>query len=115
MMKQSLIFSAIFFGLTSCSDTGSGPVKYVNPYIGNISHLLVPTYPTVHIPNSMVRFYPNRENFTSSYMQGFPLNVVSHRSGKVFNLSPLIGDIVGIKGNILYSYDNGGKYPFSYR
>ena len=24
------------------------PVDYVNPYMGNISHLLVPTYPTVH-------------------------------------------------------------------
>ena len=22
------------------------PVEYVNPYMGNISHLLVPTYPT---------------------------------------------------------------------
>ena len=29
------------------------PVDYVNPYIGNISHLLVPTYPTIHLPNSM--------------------------------------------------------------
>ena len=26
------------------------PVEYVNPYMGNISHLLVPTYPTVHLP-----------------------------------------------------------------
>ena len=34
------------------------PVDYVNPYIGNISHLLVPTYPTVHLPNSMLRVYP---------------------------------------------------------
>ena len=31
------------------------PVEYVNPYMGNISHLLVPTYPTVHLPNSMLR------------------------------------------------------------
>jgi len=36
------------------------PVDLVNPYMGNISHLLVPTYPTVHLPNSMLRFYPNR-------------------------------------------------------
>lgn len=34
------------------------PVDYVNPYMGNISHLLVPTYPTVHLPNSMLRIYP---------------------------------------------------------
>ena len=35
------------------------PVDYVNPYIGNISHLLVPTYPTVHLPNSMLRYILN--------------------------------------------------------
>ena len=36
------------------------PVDYVNPYMGNISHLLVPTYPTIHLPNSMLRVYiPN--------------------------------------------------------
>ena len=35
-------------------------VDYVNPYMGNISHLLVPTYPTVHLPNSMLRVYPER-------------------------------------------------------
>lgn len=29
------------------------PVDYVNPYMGNISHLLVPTYPIVHLPNSL--------------------------------------------------------------
>lgn len=31
------------------------PVDYVNPYIDNISHLLVPTFPTIHLPNSMLR------------------------------------------------------------
>ena len=96
-MKQKispLTLLILFFLLTSCSDTGIEPVDYVNPYIGNISHLLVPTYPTVHIPNSMVRFYPNRDNYTSNTMQGFPLNVVSHRSGKVLNLSPFSGNMV---------------------
>lgn len=90
------------------------PVDYVNPYMGNISHLLVPTYPTVHLPNSMLRFYPNRDNFTTSNMQGFPLNVVSHRSGKVFNLSPFAGDIIETEGNILYTYDNETITPYCY-
>ena len=40
------------------------PVDYVNPYMGNISHLLVPTFPTVHLPNSMLRVYPERADFT---------------------------------------------------
>ena len=46
------------------------PVGYVNPYMGNISHLLVPTYPTVHLPNSMLRIYPQREDYTSNKIEG---------------------------------------------
>jgi predicted alpha-1,2-mannosidase len=98
----------------SCSDKKLEPVDYVNPYMGNISHLLVPTYPTVHLPNSMLRFYPNRDNYTSNQVQGFPLNVVSHRSGKVFNLSPVEGDKREINGIILYTYDNEIITPYSY-
>ena len=116
-MKQKislLILPILFFTLTSCSDTGFEPVDYVNPYIGNISHLLVPTYPTVHIPNSMVRFYPNRDNFTSNNMHGFPLNVVSHRSGKVWNLSPFSGNMEELQENIFYTYDNEKITPYSY-
>lgn len=42
-------------------------VDYVNPNIGNISHLLVPTYPTVHLPNSMLRDTPNGEIIPAIY------------------------------------------------
>ena len=53
------LFLAVASGsiLTGCLSEKE-PVDYVNPYIGNISHLLVPTYPTVHLPNSMLRVYP---------------------------------------------------------
>jgi predicted alpha-1,2-mannosidase len=116
-MKSKFILLSVLFSyvvLISCTDKRIEPVDYVNPYMGNISHLLVPTYPTVSLPNSMVRFYPNRENYTSNLMQGFPLNVVSHRSGKVFNLSPFEGDIREIDGNLLYTYDNEIITPYCY-
>lgn len=117
MMKQKMS-SLICFTLTllfaSCSDSGFEPVKYVNPYIGNISHLLVPTYPTVHLPNSMVRFYPNRDDYTSNNMQGFPLNVVSHRSAKVFNMTPFVGNAEDIPQNMRYTYDNETITPYAY-
>ncbi len=100
--------------LLSCNHKNSEPVDYVNPYIGNISHLLVPTYPTVHLPNSMLRFYPNRDNYTSNQMQGFPLNVVTHRSGKVFNLAPFNGNTVEIPENIFYTFDNETITPYCY-
>ena len=90
------IISLVLF---ACSNSSPDPVSYVNPYMGNISHLLVPTYPTVHLPNSLLRFYPNRENFTSNTMRGFPLNVISHRSGKIFNLAPVAGSPEDIQRN----------------
>jgi predicted alpha-1,2-mannosidase len=116
-MKSKFVLFQILLSyavVISCSEKKLEPVDYVNPYMGNISHLLVPTYPTVHLPNSMLRFYPNRDNYTSNQVQGFPLNVVSHRSGKVFNLSPFEGDIREISGNTLYTYDNEIITPYSY-
>lgn len=98
--------------LNSCSGTVREPVDYVNPYIGNISHLLVPTYPTVHLPNSMVRFYPDRENYTSNLISGFPLNIISHRSGSIFSLLPFSGDQV--KDNNSFTYDNEEVKPYLY-
>lgn len=104
----------VSLALFACSNTSPDPVSYVNPYMGNISHLLVPTYPTVHLPNSMMRFYPNRENFTSNTMRGFPLNVISHRSGKIFNLAPVAGSPEDIQRNPEFTYDNETITPYSY-
>jgi predicted alpha-1,2-mannosidase len=113
--KLKLLHVIIFcVAAISCTNIRIDPVDYVNPYMGNISHLLVPTYPTVHLPNSMLRFYPNRDNYTSNKMEGFPLNVVSHRSGNVFNLSPFNGNILEIHGNTLYTYDNEIVTPYCY-
>ncbi len=99
--------------LCSCTQNSVEPVSYVNPYIGNISHLLVPTYPTVHLPNSMVRFYPERDNFTTNKMQGFPLNVVSHRGGKAFSLVPFTGIAEGTR-DMSFTFDNETITPYSY-
>lgn len=57
------------------------PVDYVNPYMGNISHLLVPTYPTVHLPNSMLRVTPMRREYTSMRVSGLCLSYGA--SGKI--------------------------------
>lgn len=89
------------------------PVEYVNPYMGNISHLLVPTYPTVHLPNSMLRVYPERGDFTGDRLGGLPLIVTSHRGSSAFNLSPYQGDEAGLKPVIQYSYDREKIVPVS--
>ena len=90
------------------------PVDYVNPYIGNISHLLVPTYPTIHLPNSLLRVYPERSDYTSVLLRGLPVEVTSHRGSSAFNLSSFQGDAKNIKPVIFYSYDQEKLTPYSY-
>jgi predicted alpha-1,2-mannosidase len=90
------------------------PVDYVNPYIGNISHLLVPTFPTIHLPNSMLRVYPERRDFTEIRINGLPLIVTGHRRSSAFNLSPFQGAESGIKPVIEFSYDQEKLTPYSY-
>lgn len=104
------------FTLLSCSvatqQTDKSPVDYVNPYIGNISHLLVPTFPTVHLPNSMLRVYPQRADYTSEYLTGLPVIVTHHREKSAFNISPTIGEPKAPVTN--YNYDNETIKPFFY-
>lgn len=87
------------------------PVDYVNPYIGTISHLLVPTYPTVHLPNSMMRVYPNRENYTGNRLDGLPVVVTGHRGGSAFQLNVTQGMTVNAQP---LSYDNEVTKPYFY-
>jgi predicted alpha-1,2-mannosidase len=118
-MKHLLSSIAVFiFSVTTLSaqekpDTRT-PVDFVNPYIGNISHLLVPTYPTIHLPNSMLRVYPERENFTGNEIKGLPVMITSHRGSSAFNLSAFQGDKAAIKPVISYGYDNEVIKPYYY-
>lgn len=104
--------------LAGCSrpmvESAQTPVDYVNPYMGNISHLLVPTYPTVHLPNSMLRVYPERADFTSDKVNGLPLIVTSHRGRSAFNLTPYQGMRESLTPVVAYSYDNERITPYSY-
>ena len=89
-----------------------GPVDYVNPYMGNISHLLVPTFPTIHLPNSMLRAYPERADYTTDQLNGLPLIVTSHRGSSAFNLSPYQGE--NLCPVVAYSYDDEKLKPYYY-
>jgi predicted alpha-1,2-mannosidase len=118
-MKTYIIpfFIFLIIALGSCTQQGSSvkePVDYVNPYMGNISHLLVPTYPTVHLPNSMLRVYPERSDFTSDLINGLPVAVTSHRGSSAFNLSPVSGTPEEVRAVKRYSYDNEHVTPYRY-
>ena len=106
---------ACIISFFSCNNAGNdkSPVDYVNPYMGNISHLLVPTYPTVHLPNSMLRVYPERADFTSDLLRGLPVIVTSHRGSSAFNISPIQGES-HLRSVADYTYDLEKITPYSY-
>ena len=115
---RHLIFSlALASFLGGCgpmpsADMEKDHVDYVNPYIGNISHLLVPTFPTVQLPNSMLRVYPERSDYTSERVNGLPVVVTNHRERSAFNLTPYQGD--DLKPVHSYTYDKEKLTPYSF-
>ena len=113
--KENVIGCLVFFLIVSCTSSQHvDPVDFVNPYLGNISHLLVPTYPTVHLPNSMLRVYPERSDYTDDLMNGLPVAVTSHRGSSAFNLSSFQGSEPELKPVISYSYDREKITPYDY-
>ena len=66
-------------------------LKYIDMTIGNVGHLLEPTRPTVHLPNQMMRFHPDRRDHLDDQISCFPLAVISHRIAKAFNIKPAVG------------------------
>lgn len=107
--------------MSSCKETQlettiegkKNPIDYVNPYIGNISHLLVPTYPTVHLPNSMLRVCPERAEYTSDQISGLPMAITSHRGSSAFNIS-LFNTPDKLCPIKLYTYDKEIVKPYFY-
>ena len=112
--RHFIIFLALASFMSGCTSIPSADMKkecvdYVNPYIGNISHLLVPTFPTVQLPNSMLRVYPERSDYTSERVNGLPVVVTNHRERSAFNLTPYQGN--DLKPVHSYTYDKEKLTP----
>lgn len=106
-----LLQSCYSSGLSSSSHE---PIDHVDPYMGNISHLLVPTYPTVHLPNSMVRLIPQRKDYTEDQISGLPIVLTSHRGISAFALSPILGIPDTLPQRVRYTYDHETTTPYLY-
>src|SRR5664279_6640090 len=74
--------------LTMFSMRALSQVEYVDPTIGNVGILLVPTRPAVYIPNSMIRVYPIRSDAMDDRIESFPLTISSHRMQELFSIMP---------------------------
>lgn len=111
MRPATKLLTLTLLAAVACS-APKDPVDYVNPYIGNISHLLVPTFPTVQLPNSMLRVYPERADYTSEYVNGLPVIVTNHRERSAFKLSVTTGET--LRPVIPVTYDNEHLTPYGF-
>jgi predicted alpha-1,2-mannosidase len=80
---SSVLPISIFFTLSAAAQ-----VENVDPTIGNVGILLVPTRPAVYLPNSMVRMYPIRADAMDDRIESFPLTISSHRQPELFSIMP---------------------------
>lgn len=103
--KNVFKIAHLFAFVIACAQL-SAQVEYVDPTIGNVGILLVPTRPAVYLPNSMVRLYPIREDALDDRIHSFPLTISSHRISELFSIMP--GD-----GNPA-AYDQETTTPYYY-
>jgi predicted alpha-1,2-mannosidase len=117
MRKILLLVSLALILVTNSIDSqnSKSPVDYVNPYMGNISHLLVPTDPIVHLPNSMLRVYPQRDIYTDDHIKGLPVMLTNNCGSFAFHFSPYSGNEADLKYVMQYSYDNEKTTPYHYQ
>ncbi|MCX6326763.1 MAG: hypothetical protein NT144_08990 [Bacteroidia bacterium] len=67
--------------------------KYVDPTIGNVSQLLVPTYPTFSLPNQMIRMFPIKPDYIADQVTAWPFQVESHRTAGILQMKVILGEI----------------------
>jgi predicted alpha-1,2-mannosidase len=93
-MKNYLIVIFVFNFLLLVAQNKKTNINYVDPTIGGVGVILQPTRPTVQLPNSMVRIFPNRKDHIDDQISNFHLNITSHRLEKVFAFMPVYGSDV---------------------
>lgn len=85
---------------------------YVDPTIGNVAPLLNPNRPVVHLPNQMIRVFPNRKDHLDGQITDFPLlvlNVITPQM--IFSVKPTDSSW---KRRLVYDYDHEITHPWYY-
>jgi predicted alpha-1,2-mannosidase len=67
--------------------------KYVDPKIGNVSQLLVPTFPTFSLPNQMLRMFPIKPDYIADQVTAWPLQVENHREPGIMRMKVSVGEV----------------------
>ncbi len=107
------IITVVLF-LFSCNRKDNS--QYIDPTIGNVSRFLVPTYPTMHLPNQMLRMFPVKRDYICDQVEAFPLQVVSHRRSGLFQMKISLGKIreTAWQKNMYIDHDLEKVHPWHY-
>ena len=92
-MKQLVIITFFSVGFVYSSHAQEDNTKYIDPTIGNVVPFLVPTYPTFHLPNQMIRMFPIKTDYISDQVEAFPFQVTSHRDAGILQMKVSVGEI----------------------
>lgn len=93
-IKVAMFFLLILMQYQVVAQVKNSNLSYVDPSIGGVGVILEPARPTVHLPNSMLRVYPMKNDQLDDRVRFFPLNVASHRIAWNFSFLPVSGDNV---------------------
>jgi predicted alpha-1,2-mannosidase len=104
VLKAGLVGAVVLVALHAAAQ-----VEYVDPTIGNVGVLLVPTRPAVYLPNSMVRMYPMRADAMDDRIASFPLTINSHRMDELFSI------MAGDKSPAAFDQEKTTPYSYSTR
>ncbi len=92
-MRKIIALTFLSFFSINATFSQEDFTKYVDPTIGNVARFLVPTYPTMHLPNQMIRMFPVKKDYISDQVDAFPLQVTGHRRPGIFQMKVTLGDI----------------------
>ncbi len=89
-----VIVASLILPISCISTTDKEEItSYIDPTIGNVSRFLVPTYPTFHLPNQMLRMVPQKKDYISDEVEAFPLQLAGHRDKGLFLMKVGTGDM----------------------
>ena len=111
-MKKLLV--TVFLASGACL-FAKDPVDYVNTGIGSVSHMLVPTFRTVQLPNSMYRFNAPYGQYTEDRVGDIWIQNPGHRDQPVFSMRPTSGtEADALKGGWFATWDQAHATPYRY-
>lgn len=103
---------------TSCRNSKDQDdiTSYIDPTIGNVSRFLVPTFPTFHLPNQMLRMVPEKKDYISDEVSAFPLQLAGHRNRGLFLMKVYGGDQTeeSLNGGMYIDHDLEIVHPWHY-